>query len=1171
MKRCFGSPDREWLHPERFCNEPIYCEALHNPDDILCPGSDDEAYNSPGERRLRYEYQAQRFLEGKPVFLLSASLRGPFDRKSGWVNPWRSKSASLAKSAQRKRPPAPKRATAGQNESIRISDSSTRHLRTRESKAALPRGIDTSPMYMDAEAFNRVWEWRARILAESDDPTPIQDSSPTEPSPADSRLATQHTARRESAASTAANDVGNGATPGSPTPKGKQTPSYFRGSAGQLVSSSQVAARKERLEPSTIPTTPDLLPADTSGTSQRSARAPEPSDQRGRTTRDSPAEQTAEETATRRAAERPLPTKPVDGKKSKRASVNTTTRGVRLEEIATSARLEMQPSCRSDGSFRYRHKNLRSVAGSKSSGSTLGSKDAAEHPDSGGRFPSGPPLADKERNLEPGSESKTPNAAMVSSAEAVPQHVSVPTGVEVPGMLEDVPQPEPPEDATQLEPPKDTPQLQPPEDAPQAGHDQSAEERDGQAAEQDQFDEEDSAGTTLQIDGPTLVASGSSSGSEHPSTLSIGHLSAEKHSQDIISEYAGFPRKLLWPRASRRSGTGDALPTLGYAPRHMPESEGPEPSSLDSCRSTAQKYQHHAKETVSQAAAETAAVRTSPEEQTRLQKDQAGVVSQAIVERAEVMVERAAESETQSEGEDGNVQEAEQPQDEACAGSAVCGEVETETQSGTPLPGQQIQSPWANDDAPLLPSRVPDTKSPGPSENVPVSDTRSSQPRGVQSPWMMEAEIPPRASDEPEQLPPPLGPAKLPFIASQALEQATSQSPWARGDSQIPLPDVRLLNPLCSPTNSNGLPAVDDAVPQYQQATRDGDIDMCNSQLYPNHPSTPQTKQSGLPTPDFTLSVKSFKEFMTPSPQPAAKRRRISPTGDHLTSTQALVDAALSNPWARASSRKSEPRQQKRVSWAPLPGEEGDLTTPASGAESEPLPDTGPHHHHHHHNHRSRPASPPPSILATAKLPAANEKFAKHFAAVANRRRGLSRGSQTPRMQKKKTNVLPLLPSASQQVCGSPAVDAMAEAFIRADEQAAVVVHHSERVESSASREEKGMQLRLAMEPEPGMGMEMGMDVDVDVDGLGGERGVEHDVAGDAHEERERDEEVEVDDVSAVMQNLDDFLGSAWDLDAELARARAERKREGRSRGGVVTAAGSPAALSGLMDLGVWD
>ncbi|PHH71403.1 hypothetical protein CDD80_5298 [Ophiocordyceps camponoti-rufipedis] len=49
-------------------------------DEIIYPGSDDEDYPDSATRQLRYEAAAQRFLKGNVPFLLSASLRGPFDQ-----------------------------------------------------------------------------------------------------------------------------------------------------------------------------------------------------------------------------------------------------------------------------------------------------------------------------------------------------------------------------------------------------------------------------------------------------------------------------------------------------------------------------------------------------------------------------------------------------------------------------------------------------------------------------------------------------------------------------------------------------------------------------------------------------------------------------------------------------------------------------------------------------------------------------------------------------------------------------------------------------------------------------------------------------------------------------------------------------------------------------------
>lgn len=77
-------------------DEPLYCEA--DPSEVLWEGSDDEKYPTSAHRKWAYEKAAVRFLEGAPLRLLSSTLQGPFDRASGWVNPWRStKEASISR------------------------------------------------------------------------------------------------------------------------------------------------------------------------------------------------------------------------------------------------------------------------------------------------------------------------------------------------------------------------------------------------------------------------------------------------------------------------------------------------------------------------------------------------------------------------------------------------------------------------------------------------------------------------------------------------------------------------------------------------------------------------------------------------------------------------------------------------------------------------------------------------------------------------------------------------------------------------------------------------------------------------------------------------------------------------------------------------------------------
>ncbi|KAI1745537.1 hypothetical protein F4680DRAFT_402506 [Xylaria scruposa] len=72
-------------------DEPIFCAAPSplNSDDIICPGSDDENDEATkAAKQRRYEHYGRRYLQGKPLYILSASLRGPFDKASGWQNPW---------------------------------------------------------------------------------------------------------------------------------------------------------------------------------------------------------------------------------------------------------------------------------------------------------------------------------------------------------------------------------------------------------------------------------------------------------------------------------------------------------------------------------------------------------------------------------------------------------------------------------------------------------------------------------------------------------------------------------------------------------------------------------------------------------------------------------------------------------------------------------------------------------------------------------------------------------------------------------------------------------------------------------------------------------------------------------------------------------------------------
>ncbi|KAI1412412.1 hypothetical protein F5Y13DRAFT_200057 [Hypoxylon sp. FL1857] len=97
----------------RLClgDEPIYCAAPppSSQDDIICFGSDEELDDAAKvSKRLRYEAQGLRYLQGKSVRIMSASLRGPFDKASGWKNPWLPKQPAIEKSVSQPSQPTSK-------------------------------------------------------------------------------------------------------------------------------------------------------------------------------------------------------------------------------------------------------------------------------------------------------------------------------------------------------------------------------------------------------------------------------------------------------------------------------------------------------------------------------------------------------------------------------------------------------------------------------------------------------------------------------------------------------------------------------------------------------------------------------------------------------------------------------------------------------------------------------------------------------------------------------------------------------------------------------------------------------------------------------------------------------------------------------------------------------
>ncbi|RFU35106.1 hypothetical protein B7463_g1260, partial [Scytalidium lignicola] len=111
-------------------DEPLHCSAFVKPEDIICEGSDaEQSPKTIKEKHQRYEYYASLYLQGKLPIIQSASLRGPLDKESGWVNPWRSRSKKGTKAKERGR----KYKTDSQSSSGMTSFNKSTHLNHRES------------------------------------------------------------------------------------------------------------------------------------------------------------------------------------------------------------------------------------------------------------------------------------------------------------------------------------------------------------------------------------------------------------------------------------------------------------------------------------------------------------------------------------------------------------------------------------------------------------------------------------------------------------------------------------------------------------------------------------------------------------------------------------------------------------------------------------------------------------------------------------------------------------------------------------------------------------------------------------------------------------------------------------------------------------------------------
>lgn len=145
-------------------DEPLYCEAVHDKDgDDFYSGSEDDHYEGPLHRRLHIEKKAIDFLSGNVPILLSAALRGPFDRKQ-WNNPWRSTRAESHALPPRTQPTRWTQTAAPEEDLPDTQGTSLYPLPSPE--ITNPPSARKNP-YMDEQDYSRIKNWRAAVKSTS--------------------------------------------------------------------------------------------------------------------------------------------------------------------------------------------------------------------------------------------------------------------------------------------------------------------------------------------------------------------------------------------------------------------------------------------------------------------------------------------------------------------------------------------------------------------------------------------------------------------------------------------------------------------------------------------------------------------------------------------------------------------------------------------------------------------------------------------------------------------------------------------------------------------------------------------------------------------------------------------------------------------------------------------
>lgn len=152
--------------------DAIHCDTNCSAEDTFYVGSDDDDYENPSIRRERLALAGQRFLDGSLPFILTSTLKGPFDKASGWKNPWskhqKYENTSTATTSVEPIPPVPAKKYARNIKGKRIAK---KHKEEAECYLPSPESLkqesiaETGHPFLDDDELDAVRSWRDNVAS----------------------------------------------------------------------------------------------------------------------------------------------------------------------------------------------------------------------------------------------------------------------------------------------------------------------------------------------------------------------------------------------------------------------------------------------------------------------------------------------------------------------------------------------------------------------------------------------------------------------------------------------------------------------------------------------------------------------------------------------------------------------------------------------------------------------------------------------------------------------------------------------------------------------------------------------------------------------------------------------------------------------------------------------